>query len=131
MLAFGSSGVNFYALRNLVVGVEKGLEVELLPNPALGWGEKVPKASHTSWKPRLRKTFCVFSLCIQIIDKFVGEMEQPVEPPSFCAVDGGSGWEGRLTLGKAITINLSEEQDGWARPALPLPAEYLLHVIAF
>lgn len=58
-------------------------------------------------------------------------MEWLVKPPSFCAVDGGSGGEGRLVQGKVITINLSEEGDGSVRPAVPLPAKYLLHVIAF
>lgn len=48
MSTFNCSDVNFYAPINLEMGREKGLEVKFLPSPALGWGEVVPKASHSS-----------------------------------------------------------------------------------
>lgn len=122
MLAFDCSNVKFYASINLVMGGEKWLEVEHLP--ALGWGEMVLRAS---CKPRLCKTLFIFSFCIQILDKFVGN----VELPSFRSAGGGSGWEGKLALGKSIPINLSEEGDGSSQPAVPPPAKYPLPVIAF
>lgn len=93
-MAFNCSDVNFYAL-NLVMRRENLLEVEASPSPVLGWGEVVPEASHNSWKPKLCETLWLFSLCVQIMDKLVREIEWPVELPSFRAVDGreGSCWE--------------------------------------
>lgn len=70
---------------------ESLLEVELLPALSLAGERWCQKHPITHGNQGSVEPLWLSSLCVQITDKLVREMQWPVELPLFCAMDGREG----------------------------------------